>query len=45
MKKKRHFVKNKIQIMQHALKMQSISLFPKYTKLISWDFFYVHSHM
>jgi len=32
-----HFVENKTEIMQHVLKMQYISLLPKYTKLILND--------
>jgi hypothetical protein len=34
--KKQHFVENKTQIMQHALKLQEIRLLPKYIKWILW---------
>ena len=30
-----HFMRNKLEIMKHVLKMQCISLFPKYIKRIS----------
>jgi len=43
--KKRHFVENKTETMQHILRMQSILLLPKYIKWISRGVFYVHSHM
>jgi hypothetical protein len=39
LRNKWHFVENKTEIMQHALKMQQISLSPKYIKLISSGFF------
>jgi hypothetical protein len=32
LRNKRHFVENKTDIMQHVLKMQLISLLPKYIK-------------
>jgi hypothetical protein len=42
---KQNFVENKTEIMQHILKMQQISLLPKYIKWICRGVFYVHSHM
>jgi hypothetical protein len=36
--------KIKIEIMQHVLKMQQISLLPKYTKWISWGVLYMCPH-
>ena len=33
---KQHFVENKAEIIHHVLKIAYISLFPKYTKSISW---------
>ena len=38
-------MKNKTEIMQNVLKMQQISLLPKYTKEILGALVYVHSHM
>jgi hypothetical protein len=44
-KKKQYFVEKKTEIMQHVLKMQSISLLPKHINEFLGVFFDVHLHM
>ena len=40
-----HFVEKKVEIMQHFLKMQYISLLLKYIKYICRDVFFIHVFM
>jgi len=43
--KQRHFLRNKKKIMMHVLKVQQISLLPKYIKWISRGVFFTCVHV